>query len=273
MELAIEVFEQGQRRSFVIHSTQEVVRIGRGWNNEVIVRDPLVDAEHLEIHIDESGSIKIKDLQSLNGTRVQGKALSENTELQFGVPIRIGHSNIVVHRSNEVVAQAEPIPQFESIIEKMQQPLIAIVCLFVVLLIAYLSGQFTSDISSESDERFGAAMLFGLSLILWSSIWGVVARLLRHEMAFWGHLSLISLVCSLILAADVLIDWTSFNLLSLTLNNYGYSAIFSLALLLWIFIGLDMSTRLKPRKRATISVAITGSVSYTHLTLPTTPYV
>lgn len=260
MELAIEVFEQGQHRSFVVRSSKPVVHIGRGWNNEVIVRDPLVDAEHLEIFTDEAGFIRLRDLQSKNGTRLKGKKLPPDAELPFGEVIRIGHSSIIIHRGNEAVKDAEPIPQFEPVIERMQQPSVAIFALFAALLVAFLSGQFSPDISIENDDRIGRAMFFGLGLIFWSSLWGVVARLLRHEMAFWGHLTLSSAICSIILIADLFIDWLSFNLLSLPLNNYGYSVLFSLALIAWIFIGLDMSTRLKPMRRAVISLSITAMV-------------
>jgi pSer/pThr/pTyr-binding forkhead associated (FHA) protein len=260
IEIAVEVFEQGQHRSFVVRCTQSIVRIGRGWNNDVIIRDPLIDAEHLELFRDESGSICIRDKQSLNGTRLKGRWLSDDSKLQFNVPIRVGHSSIVVHKNSEAVAVAEPTPQFEPVIERMQQPLVASIALALTLLVAFLSGQFAPDISIEGDDRIGRAMLFGLALIFWSALWGVIARLLRHEMAFWGHLTLVSALCSLLLITDRVIEWASFNTLSLTLSMYGYTALFSIALICWLFIGLDMSTRLKPLRRAAISAGITGLV-------------
>ena len=260
MELAVEVFEQGQHRSFVVRSSKPILHIGRGWNNDVIIRDPLVDSEHLEIYTDEAGFVRIRDLQTQNGTRMSGKPLSLDAEIVFGEAIRIGHSNIVVHRGNEPVAEAEPTPQFEPVIERMQQPAVALVALAIALFVGLLSGQFSPDISIENDDRIGRSMFFGLGLKFWSALWGVIARLLRHEMAFWGHLTLASVTCSFILIADLFIDWMSFNLLSMNLNRYGYSALFALALIGWMFVGLDMSTRLKPLRRASISVAITAMV-------------
>jgi hypothetical protein len=260
VELAVEVFEQGHHRSFVVRSSKSKFRIGRGWNNEVIVRDPLVDAEHLEIYTDESGFIRVRDLQTENGTRIGRKPMPQDVEVPFGQPVRIGHSNIVIHQGNEPVPAAEPTPQFEPVIERMQQPVIAIGALILAMLVALLSGQFSPDIGVESDGRVGRAMFFGLGLIFWAAIWGVIARLLRHEMAFWGHLTLSSVICSFILIADLLIDWMSFNLLSLALARYGYSVLFAVALLGWMFIGLDMSTRLKPLRRAAISAGITGMI-------------
>lgn len=260
MELAVEVFEQGQHRSFVVRSSKETLTIGRGWNNDVIVRDPLVDAEHLEVYTDESGFIRVRDLQTQNGTRLRGRVLPVDAELPFSQAIRIGHSNIVIHRGNEVVAKAEPTPQFEPVIERMQQPAFALAAFAFALLIAFLSGQFAPDMSIANDDRIGRAMFFGLGLIFWSALWGVIARLLRHEMAFWGHLTLSSALSSFILLADVVIEWMSFNWLSLGLNAYGYSVLFAIAFLGWMFVGLDMSTRLKPLRRAAISCGITAMV-------------
>ena len=268
MDLAVEVFEQGQHRSFVVRSSKETLHIGRGWNNDVIVRDPLVDAEHLKIYTDESGFVRIRDLQTQNGTKLRNKVLPVDAELPFGKAIRIGHSQIVVHRGNEPVALAEPTPQLEPVIERMQQPGVALAALAAAMLVALLSGQFAPDISIETDDRIGRAMFFGLGLIFWSALWGVIARLLRHEMAFWGHLTLSSAICSFILVADLLIEWMSFNLLSLGLKNYGYSVLFTVALLGWMFIGLDMSTRLKPLRRAAISLGITAMVALVMFVFP-----
>ena len=259
MELAIEVMELGNHRSYVSRFTGNEIKIGRGWNNDLVVRDPLVDPDHLRIYLGEEGQVWLQDLESRNGTRVGGKRMSTDIQVEFGVPLRIGHSTIVIHRADEAVAQAEPRPQFEPLIERMQQPVIASIALVLALLSAYGSGLFAPDLSITGDDRWSRAFAFALGLIVWAAVWGVFSRLLRHEVAFWGHLTLASVTCTAVLLSYVGVSWLSFNTLSLILKAYGFETIFTLALLGWCLLGLDMTTRLKPIKRSLISVGVTGA--------------
>src|SRR5258708_39987342 len=48
------------------------VRIGRGYDNDVIVDDPYVAARHLRIFRDERGQLVAEDLGSANGTFLDG---------------------------------------------------------------------------------------------------------------------------------------------------------------------------------------------------------
>lgn len=259
MELAIEVMEMGQHRSYVARIAGREATIGRGWNNDLVIRDPLVDAEHLRLYTDDDGQLMVEDLGSRNGSRLGGQYFSQAVPVPLGKALRIGHSTLIVHDANEPVEKAQRRPQFEPLIERMQLPWVACVALLFALASAYFSGLFAPDLSIDADDRWSRAFAFGLGLIVWAAIWGSVARLLRHEVAFWGHLTLVSLTTSLVLLGYMLISWLSFNLLSLTLKNYGFEFLFTLALFGWCILAFDMTTRFKPLKRSLVSVAVTGA--------------
>ncbi|MGQ0592423.1 MAG: FHA domain-containing protein [Gammaproteobacteria bacterium] len=64
-------------------------RIGRGKDNELVLRDNSVSRHHAEIVRDDSGHFAIKDLDSLNGVfvdnkKVQWTALSDGAQIDIG---------------------------------------------------------------------------------------------------------------------------------------------------------------------------------------------
>jgi|ERR1700736_4423143 len=66
----------------------EVVTIGRAPDNAIVIDDPSVSGRHA--HLELSGeTYRIKDLESTNGTRVNGHPITE-TALRFDDRIRFG---------------------------------------------------------------------------------------------------------------------------------------------------------------------------------------
>ena len=64
-------------------------RIGRGKDNELVLRDNSVSRHHAEIVRDDGGRFAIKDLDSLNGVFVDNKKV-QWTSLSDGAQIDIG---------------------------------------------------------------------------------------------------------------------------------------------------------------------------------------
>ncbi|HAF01906.1 MAG TPA: hypothetical protein DCG63_11510 [Methylophilaceae bacterium] len=70
------------------------IRIGRGYDNDLILDDPYVAANHAIIETSETGDLYLRDLHSKNGLIHQGKRQS-SIALNDDV-IRLGHTNIRV---------------------------------------------------------------------------------------------------------------------------------------------------------------------------------
>ena len=72
--------------------TQEETLIGRNPTTDVTLLDENISREHALILFDaELGSYAIEDLQSTNGTKVNGKGIRSH-DLQPGDEIQIGHT-------------------------------------------------------------------------------------------------------------------------------------------------------------------------------------
>ena len=59
----------------------KIIKIGRGQANDIIINDPTVSSEHAKITILDSGNVVIKDLNSKNGTFVNGKRILQDTPI------------------------------------------------------------------------------------------------------------------------------------------------------------------------------------------------
>lgn len=68
-----------------------IVTVGRGAGCDVVIDDDSVSAQHARLEYD-LGSWRITDLQSINGTAVEGVRLAPNvpTPLPYGVTVRLG---------------------------------------------------------------------------------------------------------------------------------------------------------------------------------------
>ncbi|MEQ1857185.1 MAG: FHA domain-containing protein, partial [Longimicrobiales bacterium] len=87
------------------------IRVGRAFDNDVILDDPHADAHHAVLDLNLAGrSVRVSDLGSLNGTRLGRRpATAEGDEWPFGAPIEIGRTTITFFAADTPVPQATPL--------------------------------------------------------------------------------------------------------------------------------------------------------------------
>ncbi|HEY6154063.1 MAG TPA: FHA domain-containing protein [Candidatus Udaeobacter sp.] len=89
----------------------EAITIGRGPDNTIVVNDPSISTHHAQLLL-EGDTYRLKDLDSTNGTRVNGKPVSE-TVLRFDDRIRFGAADARYESSG--VGGSKPLPKPEEI--------------------------------------------------------------------------------------------------------------------------------------------------------------
>ena len=67
----------------------EEVFLGRGNDNEIVIKDPYISKKHLRIVKDE-GNYFLQDLNSANGTYLNGQRLMDVVKLKNGDRISVG---------------------------------------------------------------------------------------------------------------------------------------------------------------------------------------
>ena len=59
----------------------KVIKVGRGYENDEVLNDSTVSRNHLEIFFGDDRLVVVTDLNSANGTTVNGKKINEPTKL------------------------------------------------------------------------------------------------------------------------------------------------------------------------------------------------
>lgn len=92
----------------------KVITIGRSsGNNDIIVDDVNVSRNHLQIIQDDNGNYSVVDLDSTNGTKVNGVRITEETRLQPDDQILIG-TTILPWQSYFTATQPQEVPSTTS---------------------------------------------------------------------------------------------------------------------------------------------------------------
>ena len=74
-------FRNGPREGELVRLEKKLVRIGSAPENDIVIRDDVVSRFHAEIRIAENGESWIRDLDSVNGTFVNGARLGRQERM------------------------------------------------------------------------------------------------------------------------------------------------------------------------------------------------
>jgi pSer/pThr/pTyr-binding forkhead associated (FHA) protein len=72
------------------------LHLGRLPSNDVVIQDPKASRRHAEVSM-RDGQVVLRDLESLNGTRVNGELVFGDRALQDGDTITIGDTALIYH--------------------------------------------------------------------------------------------------------------------------------------------------------------------------------
>ena len=70
----------------------KTIKIGRGSNNDVVINDSVVSTNHAIIVVSDFGVVSIEDLNSKNGTFVDGKKITKSTLASSSIVVLGNHS-------------------------------------------------------------------------------------------------------------------------------------------------------------------------------------
>jgi pSer/pThr/pTyr-binding forkhead associated (FHA) protein len=90
--------------------SEELITIGRAPDNTIVIDDPLVSSHHAQLEL-SGETYRLKDLESTNGTRVNGIPITE-TALRFDDRIRFAG---VEARFEPDTRGSQPLPEPEKI--------------------------------------------------------------------------------------------------------------------------------------------------------------
>jgi hypothetical protein len=166
------------------------LRVGRAYDNDIIVGDPYVCPHHLLISI-ENEAVTVKDLDSVNGT-YSGRHRDRIREASIndGRLIHFGHSQLRFRTAGAEVAPTWMDTARHGLLGLFGNPWTLVVAAALALL------TLTLDNLLDSSEALGAGLLASqllypiIGIFAWAGFWSLLNRVISHRANVHIHLAI-----------------------------------------------------------------------------------
>jgi hypothetical protein len=229
------------------------VRVGRGYDNDVVIDDPFVAANHVLIARDETGRLVAEDLGSANGMFLdRDKGRLARIVVDGERPIRIGHTYLRVRDASHAVLHertAGPEARF--------LPLAAIAALGAMILgIEVLSAWLTETGEPRLSHYLLPPLYVTGAIVGWVGIWAFAARIVSGRARLGRNLLIALLGVLVFLLYGVFSQFAAFALTWRTLASFEYVAIWCIAGAICFFHLREVgSSRLKLKAASVVALA------------------
>ena len=258
MEVIIEILSRHGRVSERYKRVGPVVSIGRGYHNDVILGDPYVCPQHLQLLFDaESRSWQVLDQSTQNGTFLVGSGrLRMPHQVQSGDEFDIGETRIRLLMPQHEIPATRHLPSGRMMADYLASPLIAVALLIVTLGLFAFAQYMEQGKETKLQELVLEALMFLAVPFVWASIWGLIGRVAVHDARFAFHLSLGSLLVVSLYLLSMTADYLGFgfsnDMLATWLETLGEGVLICAFLL----GGLQMATQMRRMKRWVVANGI-----------------
>jgi hypothetical protein len=196
---------------------EDDARIGRAYDNDVVLDDPYVAPHHLRIVRDDAGALFAEDLGSVNGLyAADAETPQPRIALDGARILRVGRTLLRIRAPGFEVAPERPVGRVVRV-----WPAIAGLAASVIVLAALML--WLNETHETQPSRYLLPMLAVVLVVLvWTTGWSVLSRIFTGVAHFDRHL-LIAL-CGLLafFLFDELSDFGSFAFSSRGLADYAY---------------------------------------------------
>lgn len=216
--MILEIVRDGHRiehRSF----SEPVLRIGRGFDNDVIIPDPFISGHHCEIRSLEDG-FTLEDISSTNGTWVissvpengpDAEKVKKSPRKFFGllkdksgvarIPVKpsrrlysgdtilIGHTRMRFFVAGHEVEPARLMMRPSAFFEEINKPYKAWFLVIIALLLSSFIEHQESYKNLPVSKFVSISIGLLMTIVVWSGIWSFVGWLIKRRAFFSAHLS------------------------------------------------------------------------------------
>lgn len=214
MELIIEEISRGHkligRHKFLKHS----VRIGRGYQNDIIVSDPHVCAEHLRFDFDGENWI-VFDEHTINGSYIEESKLPADQHIiKSGDIISLGKSQVRVLFADHPVEVSVTFSPFENLINLARHPVTLVSSIAIFACITGWLFYLNNPLEVTFTQLLVPAVSMTILFAMWPFAISVVSHLTKHDTRVMGQLGICFVFFNLMWVSDALERIVHFNVSS-----------------------------------------------------------
>ena len=210
----------------------EEARIGRAFDNDVVVDDPHVAPHHVRIFRGDDGRLVAEDLGTLNGLYAEHGAKRVPRLTLDGQPgFRIGRTTLRVHDGAHAVAPEKALTP-----PRAHAKWDVVLTLALVLLILFLNWL---NMTTEASANIVLLPMLSLAtaLAMWTGLWAVLSRVFFGQAQFALQLRIAVTACIAIVLWDLLTETLSFSFAWRTIADHA-------ALGAWAILGATIYAHL-----------------------------
>ncbi|MEQ9450416.1 MAG: FHA domain-containing protein [Pseudomonadales bacterium] len=187
MGIVVEVSQRGGRSQEYHRFEQRQATIGRGYNCDVILPDPYVDAQHLRVVNDLEG-LRLEVLSEAAFTQVHGKASHGAVQpITSGTRITLGNTQIRVLASDHPVDPVLNLSRTDRIINQLSRPWVVVLVTAAFFALTGLSVYYNTTREFELSKWLTQTLSPGIGAIAWVAISALITRVVRHQSRFLQH--------------------------------------------------------------------------------------
>ena len=252
------------RKQFRVESDE--ITIGRGYANDIVLSDPHISPQHLQLHATDQGWT-IEDLHSLNGVQVVCKRGDIEGVFASGSEIKIGRTRLRIVAIDHAVEQTKLLHRLElesSRLNRLAIWLPLFITVFVTeLLIIYANTAVAWEWKNVIPMLLGAQLI----VLVGALFWALIGRLIRHESHLLGQYSLLLLATLLFSASDWLLVTLNYNSNLLLFGDHMQRLTPLLIVFVLLSANLALATNLGARSRWITSACCVGLLATIGLVL------
>lgn len=263
MELIIE--QLGRNNKVVGYSkvSGDKIRIGRAYDNDIVLQDDHVSPYHAEIDIyQDDDVIVLTDINSTNGIKTKNNGrIESSTRVTSGDTFIFGKAQVRILKANHPVAPAKEMSVLDDITSNMNQWYFAMLTLVLFWLSLMTDNYLTRYDNVIWSKEAAKSLLVALMLVVIPAVAAVSARFFKKEVRFFASIVFFFSIFIVFQAIEGFAQWLDFNWPNSSVTA-TFIGVLELVLLVGLFWGLFYLASNMPMKKITlVSVLFVAGIS------------
>ncbi len=167
------------------------IKIGRGFDNDLILSDPYVDPQHIALELDPvTQEINCVDCGSENGVwinRPKRHKVAGVEKVLSGQAINIGKTTIRVFTTNHIVVPAALLSAWEMFYSQVSRPAVTFLLVFLLFTLIFVNGYLDNPAMSQLHKLVPEILFLYLAAICYGGVWALIGRTFKHDGRFAVH--------------------------------------------------------------------------------------